>query len=393
VECGGWFIRMKRAQILILTVAHGASHQRLALTLKKALLHTQPDLSVDVVDTLGCCSGWFRAYYDSYAIVMKYWPALWGWIEGFQHTHLATGPGWLYRLGARPFFRFLQTSNPDMVISTEVGMCEFAAMFKRRESSAAFHLVAVPTGADVDRAWAQPEVDLYVVEPAEVAPALEAWGIARSKILACGFPVEADCPQRLDKDALQETLGLTPGLPTLLVVFGGAGIGRPGRMIAGLKNILSPLQTVWIAGRNEALRKQLEHDLAKQPNCQIHGWVENMQEWMMAADLLLGKPGGGTVFQAINSGVPILAFDPLPGMERRTCTLIEKWEVGYWVKHPEDLSAIIDRLLQNPADLLRLRDNVRRMARPRAPQEAAQAILNLLSRRLPDGNDRVGPQQ
>ena len=97
-----------RPKILILTISHGASHRRTAQALRHALLQIRPELTVEIIDALAHCARWFRLYYDSYEIPLKYFPALWGLIEGLQHRSKSTGPGWLYRTGARPLFRFMQ---------------------------------------------------------------------------------------------------------------------------------------------------------------------------------------------------------------------------------------------------------------------------------------------
>src|SRR6516162_4714780 len=126
-------------RILILTVAHGAAHRRASQALRKALLEINPGLIAQVEDALEHCTSWFRAYYDSYEIPLKYWPTLWGWVESIQHRSGSTGPGWLYRAGARPLFQFIQFFNPDVVVATEVGVCELAALMKR-ETKAGFSL-------------------------------------------------------------------------------------------------------------------------------------------------------------------------------------------------------------------------------------------------------------
>ena len=115
-------------RVLILTIPHGAAHQRVAAALKKALLKLRPGLTVEIVDALARCAWWFRLYYDSYEIPLKYWPELWGWIESKQHSHTSTGPGWLYRRGGEPLFEFIEQFSPDIVLATEVGTCELAAM-------------------------------------------------------------------------------------------------------------------------------------------------------------------------------------------------------------------------------------------------------------------------
>ena len=58
---------------------------------------------------------------------------------------------------------------------------------------------------------------------------------------------------------------------------------------------------------------ELEQRCQGQPYSRVQGWVSNIHEWMAAADLLLSKPGASTVNEAINAGLPLVAFGPLPG--------------------------------------------------------------------------------
>lgn len=364
-------------RILILTVHHGAAHARVAKSLQKALLHIQPDLTVVVADGLQLCTSWFRAYYNSYLIPLRYWPALWGWIESFQHESTSTGPLWLYRRGAQPLFQFVRSFDPDVVIVTEVGMCELITIFKR-ETRARFHLVgAHGEGVDVDRPWAQPEVDLYPTAPGEIAAQLEAWGVSPAKILPCGMPIDPAFGRQPHRETVRTRLGVGLDSPLLLVLFGGMGFGKPRRILPELRKLPQPLQVVFIAGKNKRLEDGLRFRCAGQPRFRVLGWVDNMHEWMAAANLLLSKVGGATVMEAINSGLPLLAFDPLPGLETRACHLIEKWKIGYWVKRPGDLAPAIARLLSHPEELQKLRENALKLARPQAAHDAAVAILNL----------------
>lgn len=365
---------MGRPKILILTIPHGAAHQRVANALRKALLEIQPELPVEIEDALAYCARWFRTYYDSYEIPLKYWPTLWGWIESKQHSYTSTGPGWLYRRGAQGLFRFMEEFHPDIVIATEVGTCELAAMFKR-ERRTPFFLVGATAGVDLDRPWAQPEVDLYPIMPGDVAAQLEAAGVPRAKILPCGVPIDPSFGSLPDRSGIRAQLGVEEGIPMVLSLFGGAGHGQPRRIVAELEKIRRPLQAVFITGRNRDLEEAVRRQCRGFPRFRAVGWVDNMHEWLTAADLLVSKPGGMTVTEAINSAVPLLAFEPLPGAERRTCDLIEKWEVGYWIRRAAHLAPVIERLLDNPQEFEGLRAKARALARPQAAREAAEAIL------------------
>jgi UDP-N-acetylglucosamine:LPS N-acetylglucosamine transferase len=73
----------------------------------------------------------------------------------------------------------------------------------------------------------------------------------------------------------------------------------------------------------------------------------------------------------------MLAVNPLPGNEQRTCQWIEKWGCGMWIKSPAELAPTIERLLAQPQELQGLRAHARALARPRAAYDAAEAILTL----------------
>jgi processive 1,2-diacylglycerol beta-glucosyltransferase len=347
--------------------------------LQKALIEIRPEAAVEVVDALAHCARWFRLYYNSYEIPLKYWPSLWGFIEGIQHQSPSTGPAWLYRKGAQPLFQFIQSFDPDIVVATEVGTCELAAMLKR-QNKARFYLVGLEL-MDFNQAWVQPEVDLYPTAPGDLAEELEAAGVPPAKILPCGYPVDPSFVSLPEQGTARRQLGLEGDIPLLLVLFGGTGFGKPRQIVAELRKVPQPLQTVFIAGRNQRLEREIREAGGDMPRCRVRGWVDNMQEWMAAADLLLSKPGGGTVVEAMTCGLPMLAFDPLPGNERRTCDWIEKWQIGYWVRRPADIAPTVMRLLENRDDLQRLRKNALALARPRAAYEAAEAIFKLLQHR------------
>jgi processive 1,2-diacylglycerol beta-glucosyltransferase len=361
---------------------------RLSRALEKALLQLRPNLNVEVVDALAHCTPWFRAYYNAYEIPLKYWPGLWDYIESHQFEGETTGPWWLYRLGARPLFRFIDAFAPDVVAATEVGLGEIAVIHKR-DTGAHYSLVGIETFA-FERPWAQPEVDLFVSCPGEVAAQVRSLGVPPEKILECGVPVDPAFDLCRDRPALRERLGLLQNLPVLLVNFGGSGKRKPREVVSELRKLQQPFQVVFISRRDESLRKELLRLTAGMAHTRILSWVDNMHEWMAAADMLLSRAGGGIVAESLNCGLPILVFDAPPGNERRFCHLIERcWHTGYWVQRPGELADRIDQLLRHPRELEQLRSNARQRAYPDAARIAAEAVLHLQERPL----ERRAPAQ
>lgn len=172
----------------------------------------------------------------------------------------------------------------------------------------------------------------------------------------------------------------------LLVNFGGTGKQKPRQVVTELRKIQRPFQVVFISRRDEGLRKELLRLSEGMPHVHVLRWVDNLHEWMAAADLLVSRGGSSAVAEALNSALPIVVFDASPGNERRIGQLIEKsWQTGYWVKRPTDLAARINQLLVHAEELVQLCNNARRHAHPHAARDAAEGILHLLDARNGNG--------
>jgi len=356
---------------------HGAAHQRAAKALREAFTILRPNAPVRVIDTLQHCTAWFRAYYNSYLIPLTVWPGLWRWIESRQHQSESTSPGWIYQRGAQPLFRYLRDFAPDVVIATEVGTCELAALYKR-QSHAQFLLAGLEL-MDFNRAWIQPEVDLLLTTHPELAAELVAAGASPAKVVTTGQPIDPAFQVLPDHRTARAKLAIKQDAVQILLLFGGTGHGNPERILAELAKVQHPHEIVMVTGRNQRLEKRLRSRWGNLPSVRVLGWVDNIQEWMVASDLMISKPGGGTLNEGFACSLPMLAFDPLPGNEERTCRWIEKWGAGIWIAKPEDLAPKIQSLLANPAELSALRQKAGALARPFAARDAAMATLALLS--------------
>lgn len=369
-----------RTQILILSVPHGAAHQRAGKALRQALIALRPEARVEVIDTLRHCTGWFRAYYNSYLIPLAIWPGLWRWIENRQHEAASTSPGWVYRKGARPLFRYIRDFAPDVVIATEVGTCELAAMYKR-EANANFLLAGLEL-MDFNRAWIQPEVDLYLTTHVDLAAQLVAEGAPADRVVTTGQPIDGTFASLPDRRTARDKLGIRQDAAQILILFGGTGHGNPDRILKELARVEQPHEVVMVAGRNRRLESRLRGSYGSSPHLRVLGWVDNIQEWMVASDLMISKPGGGTLTEGFACGLPMLAFDPLPGNEERTCRWIEKWGAGIWIQKTPDLAPTVQALLADPSRLAELRRRAAALARPYAARDGALAVLEYFSKRL-----------
>jgi processive 1,2-diacylglycerol beta-glucosyltransferase len=151
---------------------------------------------------------------------------------------------------------------------------------------------------DFNRAWIQPEVDLYLTTHEDLARELAAAGAPAAKVLTCGQPIDPAFACLPERDAARMRLGLEREGAVLLVLFRGAGFGNPSRVLREIDRLQRCLQVVVITGENARLEGRARKLCQGKTRFRVYGWVDNIQEWMAAADLLVSKPGGTTLAEA-----------------------------------------------------------------------------------------------
>jgi UDP-N-acetylglucosamine:LPS N-acetylglucosamine transferase len=127
-----------------------------------------------------------------------------------------------------------------------------------------------------------------------------------------------------DRAALRAKLGLAPDRATVLVMFGGQGSYEMLQISEALSNCCSPIQVVYICGRNEALRQKLERLPSRSPGI-VLGFTTEVPAYMEASDLMIGKPGPGSVSEALHFGLPVIVC-------RNGSTMPQEIYNTYWIE-------------------------------------------------------------
>ena len=147
-----------------------------------------------------------------------------------------------------------------------------------------------------------------------------------------------------------------------------------------VESLPAAAQLVIVAGRNEALGERLARRAqgARVP-ARVLGFTSEMHEWMALADLLVSKPGGLTSSEALACGLPLVVANPIPGQETRNATMLFEEGAAMSGENPYTVGPRVARLLADPRRLARLRDNARRLGRPRAAFDVSRQLPDLLA--------------
>lgn len=160
----------------------------------------------------------------------------------------------------------------------------------------------------------------------------------------------------LDRAAEMRRLGLDPQRPTALVLFGGHG----SRAMLGIaKRLGSSTQLILVCGHNRPLAGQLNALPAGAPRLVV-GFAPDIPRYMQLADFFIGKPGPGSISEAVQQGLPVIVVDNAWTMpqERYNAQWITEHGLGIVHRSFKTIDRAVDQLL---ARLEEFRANVRRM--------------------------------
>lgn len=267
-------------------------------------------------------------------------------------------------------------TKPDMVVSL---VPNFNRALGQSVKGALRHVPFVTVMTDLadhpPHFWADPEgTEHLVCGTAHAYAQALSQGIGASRLhlvsgmmLAPGFYQPACGDRRAERQAH----GLNPDSQVGLVMFGGHGSSAMKRIAMALPD--QPL--ILMCGRNDALRSALEQLPAEAPR-KVVGFTDDVARWMRLADYFIGKPGPGSISEALHCGLPVVLTRNAWTMpqERWNTQWVQEEELGIVLPSFTRIRVGVDALL---SDLPRWRDRVSRLNN-RAVFEVPQILHRLL---------------
>ena len=151
-------------------------------------------------------------------------------------------------------------------------------------------------------------------------------------------------PVLCDRREERKLRGLDPDRPTGLVLFGGQGSG----VMLDIARRLPDTQLIFICGRNQKLAATLRAMPSTAPRF-IEGFTSEVPYYMHLADFFLGKPGPGSISEAVAMHLPVI-------LERNAWTLSQErynvdWVIernaGIVLPNFRDVAPAVEQMLAN----------------------------------------------
>ncbi|MDI1479366.1 glycosyltransferase [Polyangium sp. y55x31] len=358
-------------KILLLHASAGAGHRKAAEAIERGL--RRRGISPTIADALTYTSPLFRrAYVRGYERMVREHSKLWATFFDLTDTpSLRPMVRSVRRLGhalsTRSLVKRVQEGQFDTIVSTHFLSTEVVGDLRLRGAIGA-RLVTVVTDYDVHTIWLSKGVDFYLVAAESTRRKMLTLGVEPQRIAVTGIPVDETFVTPRDRASTRRRLGLDPDRFTLLLSTSSFGF-EPIEQLAAL---LEDFQIIVICGHNEVLyRRMCAH---WRPRHAIHRFVHNMDEMVAASDVVITKPGGLTIAEALASRVPLVFFSAIPGQEERNVRVLAEHGIGSSPGSLEGIASEIRRLSSHPDALREARNRAEALARP----DSVSAIIDRL---------------
>jgi 1,2-diacylglycerol 3-beta-galactosyltransferase len=155
----------------------------------------------------------------------------------------------------------------------------------------------------------------------------------------------------------RKRLGFNPERPVGLVLFGGEGSA----VMESIARRLPDRQLLAICGKNTRVEQRLR-GLQRRAPMFVEGFTKEVPRYMQLADYFIGKPGPGSLSEAVAMGLPVIVVRnawTLP-QERYNAEWIRENGSGVVLKNFRGIAAAVDQLLE-PADYQRFKTAAERL--------------------------------
>jgi processive 1,2-diacylglycerol beta-glucosyltransferase len=361
-------------KILIIHATAGAGHKKAAEAIYHGIKAKTP-YEATLVDALDYSHPLFKySYPNFYTFVVSHMPWLWAFVFGVMDIPALQGTVRFVRriynaVNTQRLHKFLIDEQFDWIICTQFLSAEVSGYLKRKGQIKS-KVICVVTDFDVHRIWINEGVDFYTGACDYTRDKLIELGVPKERAFVTGIPTDPKFQKEWDVVSIRRQLGIDEKAITTLVATGSFGFGP----IEELVEILKSHQLIIVCGHNKGLFERLSR-LAL-PHVKVCGLVNNMDELMAASDIMVTKPGGLSIAEALVKGLVLVFFSAIPGQETNNVKVLMKFNVGLGQLGLREIGDAVGRLYSSAQELSQQRAHSKGFAKPWAVDDIIRIIKN-----------------
>ena len=280
--------------------------------------------------------------------------------------------------GLNKLLKLVAEYNPDLILVTFP--TPVMSVLKNR-LNIDIPIVTVITDYRLHKNWVTPYSEGYYVACNETKNDLMKVGVDENLIHVTGIPINEAFSESIDCEQWLKSFNLDPNKKTILMVAGAFGVLRGfDEMIQQLIKKDENRQIVVVCGRNHELAQQLKNKFKNYSQVLIMGYTKEMNQWMASCDIMITKPGGITISEALARKIPLILYNPAPGQELENAKYFNRTRLAKIANNPNETIRIADHLLDHPLELKHMQQSMETHRKPTASRHIASLINEQLTK-------------
>lgn len=365
-------------KVLLIHATIGWGHKRAAMAL--AEMYQQRGIETDVRDLLEFLPrplSWF--YPNAYSFLVSRGRPLWRLFYKMNDrpkVPYAPAQALTQKWQFNRLLSFLQKSDYSCIVSTHFTPSALLLDW-RNQFGWNQKIYSVVTDYISHRCWKRDGLDHYFVATDEVRDQLIESGFSADKITVSGIPISSSFMNPISRDECRKEWNIADDEKLVLVLSSGLNPHKTRAMIRDLREVPGKIRFLVSAGKDAPREQHVREFCENDPRFTVFGFSPRIAEMMRAADVLISKPGGLTVSEAISLGLPQILFSPIPGQEEANADYVVRHSAGACIeaKRGEFKKALL-RFLDQPGTLDDKKAAARKLGKPNASAEIVDFILN-----------------
>lgn len=336
--------------IIILSASTGGGHMRASKAIEGYMTRQNKDINVKIVDSLLYISPILNKTVTSgYIYLATKTPKLYGKLYDLTNKDhkLANFVTRLNNIFANKLLPLIDEFRPDIIITTHPFPTEMVSRLKSKKELN-IPLICIMTDYAPHKAWISNKVDAYIVANDDMVTKMVTEGIDSKCIYPYGIPVDEVFFEEREKQLVIEELGLDKNLPTILMMAGSFGVSNVFDVYENIIDIDLDFQIILVTGKNQKLYNHFEQVIGNSPKkTKLIYFTEEINKFMQASDIIITKPGGLTVTEALACNIPMAVFDAIPGQEEENAEFLLKHNMAVRISDGNSCREAIVELLKD----------------------------------------------
>ncbi|MEW8995896.1 glycosyltransferase [Clostridium sp.] len=380
--------------ILILSASTGGGHLKASKALESYILENELDAKIKVVDTLEYVNPFInKIVTKGYIVLAKYLNLL------YKNLYSLTDKsGILTCLVTRLIFLFskkllplIEEFAPDVIITSHPFPTEMISILKGNKSIKV-PSICIMTDYAPHNTWIKPNVDEYCVACEDMIEGMIDRGVAPEKVHPYGIPVYSGFfhQDEEDKKILLDELGLSENKMTLLVMAGSFGVYNIEKIYKNISNIPMDFQIIILTGNNKRLYNKIKEQIKfSNKQTKLIKFTNEVHRYMNLADVLITKPGGLTVSEALAANLPLITFDAIPGQEEANAKFLLDHGMSISIGSGDNCIEAIEALLKDKNKLKEIKENCMTFDKSNSTIELLELIRRLIKENEAESNSEI----